>query len=342
MIWLTWRQFRAQTIATAVVLVALAVTLLVTGINLAHMYNDNGLATCQQGCSVLAGDFINQVKGSVTELVFYLGIGVLYVAPGLIGMFWGAPLITRELETGTFRLAWNQSVSRTRWLLIKLTVIGLTAIATAGLLSLMVGWWSGPLYDAAIKAGGNSLSIYRFEPALFGAQGIVPLGYAAFAFILGVTIGLLVRRTIPAMALTLAVFAFIQLAWPTWVRPHLIPAVRATVPLNTRALDMVMVTNNSTMTVQAAVDKPGAWIISNVAIKPSGQVFTGPPTKACMGSGFSACNASIARLHLRQLVTYQPASRFWEFQWAETAIFLALAVLLGWFCMWRIRRRRLS
>ena len=40
--------------------------------------------------------------------------------PALIGAFWGAPLITREFEAGTFRLAWNQSVTRARWLAIKL------------------------------------------------------------------------------------------------------------------------------------------------------------------------------------------------------------------------------
>jgi hypothetical protein len=31
-------------------------------------------------------------------------------------MFWGAPLVAGELESGTFRLAWTQDVSRVRWL----------------------------------------------------------------------------------------------------------------------------------------------------------------------------------------------------------------------------------
>ena len=39
-------------------------------------------------------------------------------------------------------------------------------------------------------------------------------------------------------------------------------------------------------------------------------------------------------------MTYQPASRYWAFQWYETAIFLGLAVILAGLCFWQIRRRR--
>ena len=54
-------------------------------------------------------------------------ITLVLVVPALIGMFWGAPLIAHELETGTFRLAWTQSVSRRRWLLVKMGLVGLAA-----------------------------------------------------------------------------------------------------------------------------------------------------------------------------------------------------------------------
>ena len=59
---------------------------------------------------------------------------------------------------------------------------------------------------------------------MFDARGIVPIGYAAFAFALGVTVGMLVRRTVPAMAITLAVFVAVQVAMPLLVRAHLMPA----------------------------------------------------------------------------------------------------------------------
>ena len=88
--------------------------------------------------------------------------------------------------------------------------------------------------------------------------------------------------------------------------------------------------------------KPGAWVLANQTIDPAGHPFTGPPTHACLTQSFQACNASVAKLHLRQVLTYQPSSRYWTFQWYETGIFLVLAVALVWFCYWRISRRHLT
>jgi hypothetical protein len=348
MIWLTWRQFRAQTIAASAALAALAVVLLITGPHLAHLYATSGIATCHahSDCANLTNTFINELKaGAVYEALFYLGIGVLFIAPALIGVFWGAPLVTREVEAGTFRLAWNQSVTRTRWLAIKLGLVGLAAMATAGLFSLMVTWWASPIDRVIGNAGPNAaIGLSRFDPLMFGARGITPIGYAAFAFALGVTAGVFIRRTLPAMAATLAAFAAIQIAWPQLIRPHLIAPVRTASALNVGNLNGLMISNNNTMTVLGAVTKPGAWVLSNQTITPAGNVFTGPPTPACLSNtrSFQACQASVGRLHLRQLLTYQPASRYWAFQWYETGIFLALAIGLAGVCFWWLRRRRLS
>ncbi len=194
MIWLTWRQFRVQAIVASAALAAFAITLAVTGPHLASLYDGNGLASCHTLCSRLAANFIDEAKHSATEKIFYAGVFLLYAIPALIGMFWGAPLVTREIESGSFRLAWNQSVTRSRWIAVKLGLVGMAAVATAGLLSLMTSWWSSPLYQAAQKAGANSLSIHKVSPPLFGATGIAPIGYAAFAFALGVTVGVLVRH----------------------------------------------------------------------------------------------------------------------------------------------------
>jgi ABC-2 family transporter protein len=231
MIWLTWRQFRVQAIVAGAALVVVAIALLGTEPHLVSLFDSNGLATCRTTCGTDAANFINQVKGRGTELIFYGGVFLVYAVPALIGLFWGAPLVTRELESGTFRLAWNQSVSRVRWIVVKLGLIGLAAMATAGLFSLMTSWWASPLYQAALKSGENELSINKLAPPLFGATGIAPVGYAAFGFALGVTAGVLIRRTIPAMAVTLAIFAAIQIFWPALVRQHLIPPVHGTEPL---------------------------------------------------------------------------------------------------------------
>ena len=145
--------------------------------------------------------------------------------PCVLGMFWGAPLAAREFETGTFRLAWTQGVTRTRWLAVKLAVVGAASMAVAGLLSLMVTWWSSPIAAAQMDT--------RLDPGIFSESGIAPVGYAAFAFAFGVTAGLLSRRTLPAMAVTLAIFvAVVWFAFPFLVRPHLLPPVQATSALN--------------------------------------------------------------------------------------------------------------
>jgi hypothetical protein len=343
MIWLSWRQFRVQAIVAGAALAVVAIALAVTGPHLAAVFDNNGLATCRATCGTDANNFIDQVKGSKTELIFYGGIFLLYAVPALIGLFWGAPLVAREFEAGTFRLTWNQSVTRTRWIAVKLCLIGLAAMATTGLLSLMTSWWASPLYRAAQKTGQNSLSISKIGPALFGATGIAPVGYAAFAFVLGVTVGVLVRRTMPAMAITLMIFAAVQVVMPMLVQPHLIPPVQATAPFNANDSNLMEISSpGNTMTVEGNLSRPGAWVLSNQTITPSGKVFTGPAAAVCVSSSAppQQCNNWLNSLHLRQLISYQPASRYWPLQWLELAIYLALAACLGWLSVWQIRRRR--
>ncbi len=86
--------------------------------------------------------------------------------------------------------------------------------------------------------------------------------------------------------------------------------------------------------------QPGSWVPSTHARDSSGRAFNAATIKACQGSDpTQACQAALGRLHLRDLITYQPASRFWPLQWHETAIFLGLAAILAGVCLWRIRRQ---
>jgi ABC-2 family transporter protein len=348
MMWLTWRQFRIQAIVTAAGLVLVAIALAVTGIQLADKFNASGIVGCHAGsCGRFAGDFLTTLRGSSYQVMFLIAAGLIYAIPALIGVFWGAPLITREIEAGTLGLAWTQSVTRKRWLVVKIGLIGLVAVATAGVLSFLVGWWAHPVYEASLKAAVRGpTGINRFPPALFGISGIAPIGYAAFGFALGLAFGVLIRRTLPAMAATLGVFAGIQVAWPQLIRPHLLTPLRATMPVTASNIDSLMLSGTPnqrpTMAVTAAFNKPGAWILSKQAYNAAGKPFTGPAPEACQKGGMQSCNAAVGRLNLHQIVTYQPGSRYWAFQWYETAIFVALALLLAWFCYWRVSRRRLS
>ncbi len=340
MIWLTWRQFRAAAAMMLAALAALAAILALTGPGLADDYA-TGIAACtQSGCSTFVQQFFQD-----HQTPFLAVTAVVLVLPALIGLFWGAPLITRELEAGTHRLVWNQSVTRTRWLAVKLALTGLAAMAAAGLGSLAVTWWSSPIDKAA-------QNFPRMAPLLFDARGIVPIAYAAFAFALGVTVGMLVRRTVAAMAITLAVFVAVQIAMPLLVRPHLLPPTRSTIEITASNLDGIMRNSDGgpiqvTLKAQAPND-PGAWVLSGHAVDASGhalETITLSSPGPCAPSGppsdeqLSACFAEIKRLGYRQQVTYQPSSRYWPFQWYETGIYTALTLGLAGFCFWRIRRR---
>jgi hypothetical protein len=207
----------------------------------------------------------------------------------------------------------------------------------------MTSWWASPLYQAAQKGGGNSFSINKIAPPLFGATGIAPVGYAAFAFALGVAAGVLIRRTIPAMAVTLVIFAAVQVVMPLLIQPHLISPARLTAPFNANTANEIMISSpGNTMTVVGNFSGPAAWVLSNQTITPSGKVFTGPAPSACVSSSAppQECTNSLNKLHLRQLITYQPASRYWPMQWLELAIYLVLAAGLSVLCVWQVRRRR--
>jgi ABC-type transport system involved in multi-copper enzyme maturation permease subunit len=346
MIRLSLLQFRAQAATAAAALAVFAVILAATGPHLSGMYDSSGIAGCPAhgNCLPLATSFVTRLGGFYT-VIYFIGTGFLLLVPAIIGTFWAAPLLTREFEAGTFQLAWTQSVTRTRWLAAKLGVGALAAMATAGLFSLLLTWWSGPIDTAAPVAKGNSITFLRLGFVLFPTRGITPLGYAALAFALGVTAGVLIRRTVPAMAATLATFLLIQIGWPVWVRPHLIPPARMFVALtavNIPNAGLAVGPGGSTILVPRLSDMTGNWTISTQNINPAGRPFDVSNVRACQGNTPRACDNTLSSLHLRAVIAYQPASRFWALQWYETGIFLAAALALAGFCFWWIRRRPLG
>ena len=218
MIRFAWLQFRMQAAIAAGALAIVAVVLAVTGPSLVHLY-DTTVAACsaQHDCSNATTTFTD----TDGPLQVFLDFLVLLV-PLLIGMFWGAPLVSREFETGTFRLAWTQGVSRSRWLAVKLGLGTLASMLAAGLLSLMVTWWSSDL---------DLVSADPFNPLGFSVRDLVPVGYAAFAFTPGVTAGLFFRRMLPAMLTVLAGFGAVREIVTRWIRPYLFSPSQKGLPI---------------------------------------------------------------------------------------------------------------
>jgi hypothetical protein len=204
----------------------------------------------------------------------------------------------------------------------------------------------------------------RFAATTFATRDIVPLGNAAFAFALGTTAGLLLRRTVTAMAVALAVFIGLQILVPTLIRPNLLPSTTVTFPINqttaSQARGIYGQGGGAEFYIDGLPIPQGAWVISAPPIKDSsGQVvamhtylkcFPDAPGPAAGGPGpggtktggddFAQLGTCLAPYNLHETVTYQPARHYWPLQWYETGILLALTSLLSGFCFWWIRRRQ--
>ncbi|MEU3621950.1 ABC transporter permease [Amycolatopsis coloradensis] len=179
MLWLTYRQHRMQLLVTAALLVAVGILLLVNG---------NAAADSPDPASLFA------------DLYTYLSW--LQVVPVAIGVFWGAPLVAAEYERGTTKLAWTQSISRFRWLGVKLGF--LAVLATLG--GLAFGTMMQRWVEVFPTDRGDTAFTSRFDnPVLFAMTGVAPGAWWLFGFVLGTAAGALIRKTLPAIAVTIAV-----------------------------------------------------------------------------------------------------------------------------------------
>ncbi|GAA4586753.1 ABC transporter permease [Planotetraspora phitsanulokensis] len=323
MIWLTWRQHRRQALFAALGLAALAALLIPTGISMRNAFTDSGLARCLRevgkaefltgstDCDSLAGVFTTRYESATTLSM------LLVFLPLLAGLFWGAPLVARELEHGTHRLVWTQGVSRMRWAGVKLgLIIAATAVVSAGY-ALLVSWWLAPLNDA----GRGRLSELSFD-----VQGIVPVAYALFAVALGVFAGTVWRRVLPAMAAALAGFLALRFVVLQQVRGHVLPALERTYPV---------------IGGQRPNPSLGDWTFSVGIKNAAGEVISSGQQTQCSpsvaGQPGGPCASIDPGAYNFQL--YQPAGNFWPLQFIEAGLFTALAALLLFLAIWRIRSR---
>ena len=319
MIWLAWRQHRKQVLYTGAGLVVLAAMVIPTGLAMHHAFEQHGLAACiaaaghaesasanTERCSLALKQFNNQFHTLAT-------VGPLFIVlPLLVGMFWGAPLVAREIENGTHRLVWLQGISRRRWALVKVGLAGAVALTVAVGYGLGMSWWMDPLSQV-----GNS----RFAYFAFDMQGLAPIGYTAFAVALGVAAGTMWRKVLPAMGVTLAGFLGLRIILTVLVRPHFLPARTLTFP------------------IQGTTGQPspysGDWLLDSGVRDATGKLVMANAQIGCPpGSG--SCGSWGAGAYNWQL--YQPADRFWLFQGIETGIYAALAALLLYLAIRRIRR----
>jgi hypothetical protein len=226
-------------------------------------------------------------------------------------------------------------------------------IVVAGVASLTATWW--------LRAD-DLLDAHRFSPPEFDERALVVVAYAVFAVMLGVLAGAVIRRTLPAMVATLLAFIGVRLAVVFWVRPRFATPLHVSEPLRSAGIFFFRRSGSGSMFGARGASIPNAWVYSTRMVTDSGHVATAaeraafthqycpalaqPPrgptsadhVRAFPDGSVKACiDTASAKFHL--LVTYQPANRYWAFQWYETALFLVLALALAGACFWWVRRR---
>jgi hypothetical protein len=324
MAWVTWRQHRIALAGVAAFLGVLAVWVWRAGLGLRHAYA--AAAGCHPASSLACGDLVNRFNG----MDGFLAPGwALQAVPALIGAFAGAPVLARELETGTFRYAWTQGFGRWRWTLAKLVLLAVVLAAAAGAFSVLLSWYYQPYFGA----GNQNLNLSEASPltgGLFDLRGVAFAAWTLAAFAIGALAGMLIRRVVPAIAATLAIYAGLAVAAGMYLRQHY--------------LTPLVIRNNfppaSAQWLSRWWTRGGQPVSQSLA----SQVLQGAPAQAA-GKGAGGVPQSLGSVQylnqhgFTQWISYQPASRFWPFQWIEGGWLLALSVLLIAVTVWLVRRR---
>jgi ABC-type transport system involved in multi-copper enzyme maturation permease subunit len=315
MAWVTWRQHRAALAGAAAFLGAFAVYLWLTGLQMHHAEAAYCHPAGSLGCAI-------NFTGRYGETAIIVSIA-LQAVPALIGAFIGAPVLARELETGTFRYAWTQGIGRLRWTVGKLVPLAVAVTAVAGAFTVLFAWYNQPWAAAGY--------VIPFSARVFDLLGVAFAAWTLAAFAIGVLAGMLIRRVVPAIAATLAVYAGLAFATGLWLREHYLT------PLVTHGTNL-----------------PGsAWIISHWYTKGGRLVSRSAISQELVGYHHAPATqvgpnrfqtvldpARYLTQHgYANWTSYQPASRFWPFQWIEGGWLLALSVLLVATTVWLVRRR---
>jgi hypothetical protein len=296
MIWVTWRQHRSQAIACLVLLAALTVYAVIEGTAMRTAFRNDGLTgTClarTQGvaCTGAVQAFMGEFSSAV-NIAFW---SVCLIVPGLIGVLIGGSLIARELEYGTWRLAWSQTVPRARWLAVKLALVTGGLIVLGAAMTAVITWYRAPMDRLTGHLIQNS---YDFE-------GLVLTAYILCAFGFAVLAGLVIRRSVPAMIAAFIPWLVIRLVIEFVFRKNFITPVTGPIGANCA---------------------PGRAIGcgSGIGFVPGGTGRIGDLVLSMNGN----------------LVTYQPADRFWPFQFIEAGIFVALTAAALGTTIWLLHRR---
>lgn len=302
MAWVTWRQHRLTLAGLVAVLGAVSLYLLFIG---------------QQ-----ARSFSGIAGHSLT-----LTAALFQVIPALIGAFVGAPVLAKELESGTFRYTWTQGFGRARWTVATLAPLAVAVAVLAGAVGFVFSWCYEPLIGGRYGASPLAGNTFDLHEVAFAAWTLT-------AFSIGVLAGILIRRVVPAMFATLVAWSGLAVVTGVFLRPHYeAPLVtsKPNLPSTDWAMSQWWTRGGkpvSTSTIDEVLQRAGATVNGGAVTQSPGSALGNmSPNQYLLHHGFT------------QFLSYQPASRFWPFQWIEGGWLLALSVLLMGTAVWVVHRR---
>jgi hypothetical protein len=309
MVWVTWRQDRATLLGSLALLGGLAVLLAISGSAMQALWMQLGLDRCpwpptaHDSCYLRVSEFENRFP---VNRAFYI-IDGLHLIPVLIGMFAGAPLLARELESGTFRFAWTQGVGRTRWLAAKLVLLAIPLTLMTYALGQLFTWWLG-IVDYSHTD--------RWAARSFDVGGSVLAAWTLLAFAIGTFAGVAIRQTVKAMAATAAASGVLAVFLPLLIHPILLAQFAITGPAP-----------------YASIGARGDLVLDHGLTDPNGSRLTGDSANTISDqvSNLPAGQADIwlSEHHYTYWILYEPANRYWIMQTVEAAGLTILALLIS-------------
>jgi hypothetical protein len=303
MIWVGWRQQRTEAAIAAAILALLAAVLVPTGLQMASAYHHDGLSACTGGASIegACGQAVGAFFARFNQISNF--IAWLTLVPGIIGVLLAAPLLV-QLEQGTYRLDWTQSITRGRWIAGKIGLAIGAALLASLALTLLITWWRAPF----VHLQG------RMQNSVFDSEGIVVFGYTLFALGLAAMVGVIWRRAVPALVVAFVGYFAARLFVDTWLRQRLV--------------DPLTLTWKNSGNEPAALHN--AWVLREGPVGHAGNIFAVPSAGAKQ-----AANAGTMRFE----AVYHPPSHFWPLQLIETALFGGIALALLALAAWWIHAR---
>ena len=168
-------------------------------------------------------------------------------------------------------------------------------------------------------------------PSLFDLRGVAFGAWTLAAFAIGALAGMLIRKVVPAIVVTLVAYAGLAIATGAWLRAHYFA------PIVTRSLNVPssvwIVSQNWTKGDQTVSQTVLYQVLQGAPAQVAGKEGGGPNLHALVAWQYLVQHGYI------QVTSYQPAARFWAFQWVEAGWLLGLSVLLIAFTVWLVRRR---